>query len=134
MFKLTGDRVTIILRIESYLLNLKNLGDLPSTDILEWHKRRRMLRELLFITGEKNLIVQKVMHWEQLKAEDSYLSEWHYDTPFSFIFDLINPIAMVNLNGKAVWEASGISELYIDGLSWKYSGVIFLYQKTVSGN
>jgi len=119
------------IKIESYLLNSKkNLVDLPRTDILEWHKRRGILRELLFITGETNLIVQKFISWDQLKTEDPYLSEWNYETPFSFILDFINPIAMVNLHGSAVWQASGISKDYIEGLSWKYSGVKVLYLKT----
>ncbi|KKM65332.1 hypothetical protein LCGC14_1492280, partial [marine sediment metagenome] len=119
------------IKIESYLLNSKNsLVDLPRTDILEWHKRRGILRELLFITGETNLIVQKFISWDQLKTEDSYLSEWNYETPFSFILNFINPIAMVNLHGSAVWQASGISKDYIERLSWKYSGVKVLYLKT----
>jgi len=116
--------------IYSYLLRSdKKLNDLPRTDILEWHKRRGILRELLFITGEKNLVVKKFISWVQLKSEDSYLSEWNYETPFSFILDFINPIAMVNLHGLAVWNASGISKEYIEGLSWKYPGVKMLYLK-----
>ncbi len=89
-----------------------------------------MLRELLFITGQTNLIVQKFISWKKLKTEASYLSEWNYETPFSFILDFINPVAMVNLHGSTVWQASGISKEYIEGLSWKYSGVKVLYLKT----
>ncbi len=119
------------IKIEAYLLDhKKKLDDLPRDDILEWHKRRGMLRELLFITGETNLVVQNFMSWEQLKAEDPYLSEWDYETPFSFILDFINPIAMVNLHGSAVWKASFISEEYIEGLSWKFSSIKALRTKT----
>jgi hypothetical protein len=103
--------------------------DLHDTDFLQWHKYRGVLRELLFLAGEKHLIVQRIRSWDKLKAENDYISEWNYDTPFSFILDFVNPTAMINHHGSSIWHSCDISREFIEGLSWKYPSIKALLEK-----
>ncbi len=85
-----------------------------------WHRYRRILRELLYLCGEDNLILQKVPDWELLKRQEQYIEEGNYKTPFSFILNFVNPISMIHLQGNAVWAAWHITDEYIEILSWHY--------------
>ena len=86
-------------------------------------KVRGVLRELLYLTGEETLVLQEVLAWERLRRQEQYLEEGNYKTPFSFILDFVNPAAMINLYGSAVWGAFGISREFIEILSWQYPTV-----------
>jgi hypothetical protein len=86
----------------------------------EWHCRRDRLKELLFLAGEPNTVVHPIPNWERLKRESTYIREGNYLTPFSFILDFINPIHMVLNHGKDLWQASFISQEFMDYLSFKY--------------
>jgi hypothetical protein len=88
--------------------------------VKEWHRRRGVLRELLYLTGEETLVLQEVPAWERLRRQEQYLEEGNYKTPFSFILDFVNPVAMINLYGSAVWGAFGITREFIEILSWQY--------------
>jgi hypothetical protein len=92
-------------------------------NIKEWHSRRTALRELLYLTGEDNLVLKIVHNWERLERQERYIKEGNYKTPFSFLLDFVNPVAMVNLHGDAVWIALQIAEEFIEILSWKYPKV-----------
>jgi hypothetical protein len=88
--------------------------------IKEWHQRREVLRELLYLASEENLIMKDVPDWQRLKRQEQYIEEGDYKTPFSFILDFGNPVAMINLHGGAVWSAWHISQEFIENLSWQY--------------
>ena len=87
----------------------------------EWHKWRRELRELLFRADESKLCIKQVPDWERLKESNTYCQR--YLSPFSFVLDFGNPIAMVNIHGKEVWAAVHISHEFVDLLSYKHSEV-----------
>src|SRR5437899_11890516 len=40
-------------------------------EVREWHRRRSLLRELLYLVDEQNLIVQDIPGWRRLKLEDN---------------------------------------------------------------
>lgn len=89
----------------------------------EWHRRRDQLKELLFLAGEPNTVVQRIPDWERLKKECTYIREGGYLTPFSFILDFVNPIYMVVNYGNELWQASSISQEFMDYLSFKHSSM-----------
>jgi hypothetical protein len=91
--------------------------------VREWHHRRGALRELLYLTGEDHLVLQDVPNWQRLRRQEQYIEEGNYKPPFSFILDFVNPIAIINLHGNAVWTALHISKEFIEILSWKYPKV-----------
>ena len=64
--------------------------------------------------------MQHSQNWLQLKAEQQVFKERDYLTPFGFLLDLGAPIASINLNGKAVWEARFIADEYIEYLQYKH--------------
>lgn len=120
---------TLFIKIDVYLSNSNRGGiDLFEQDvginlIREWHSRRALLKELLFLAQENNLIVQSIPNWERLLNRSAYIKEGGYRTPFSFILDFVNPIAMVNLHRDDLWDAFGISGEFIEYLSYKYKDV-----------
>lgn len=89
----------------------------------EWHRRRDQLKELLFLADEANTVVHKIPNWERLKRESPYIQEGNYLTPFSLLLDFVNPIYMVVQHGKELWQASFISQEFMDYLSFKHSEV-----------
>jgi hypothetical protein len=96
------------------------LSEERTSKVREWHRRRGVLRELLYLAGEDNLILQDVPDWQRLKRQEQYSEEGNYKTPFSFILDFVNPMAMINLHGNTVWAAWHISKEFIEVLSWQY--------------
>ncbi len=88
--------------------------------VKEWHRRRDILKELLYLSNEESMLVQRIPNWERLKRESSYIQEGNYLTPFSFILDFVNPYHMVFNHGKELWQASFISQEFMDYLSFKY--------------
>jgi hypothetical protein len=116
----------LYLRIEVYLLRDKSSG----FDSREWReiepmlpeywRLRGRLRKLLFLVNEGQLIVQRVPAWEDLRKDNPVLTEGDYRTPFSFLLNLGNPIAAVNLDGQTVWAALHIADEYLELLSYKH--------------
>lgn len=124
----------LMLEIDVYLLDQndqnKNLSLnklLPG--IKEYHQQRSKLREMLFFIGEGNLAITKNHHWQELKTEYEIFKSRDYQTPFSFLVDLGNPVAATNLHGKEIGEAVAISDQFIEYLSYKHKGIRALKQK-----
>lgn len=119
----------LYLRIEVYLLRDKT----PAIDSKEWReiepmlpeywRLRSRLRKLLFLVDETRLIIQRVPAWEELRRKNSDLAETEYRTPFSFLLNVGNPIAAVNLDGQTVWAALHIAQEYLEILSYKHRSV-----------
>ena len=85
----------------------------------EYWRLRGRLRKLLFLLDEGRLIIQRVPAWEELRRKNPVLTENEYRTPFSFLLNLGNPIAAVNLDGQTVWAALHIAEEYLEPLSYQ---------------
>ncbi|ASJ72111.1 HNH endonuclease [Granulosicoccus antarcticus] len=98
--------------------------------VRKWHVLRDELKELLFNAVEKNLIVRAIPDWNRLKLEFKYIQEGGYDTPFSYMLDFVNPMAMVNLHGDPLWSAMHISFEYCDFLSYKHPDVKSVWKRT----
>jgi len=81
---------------------------------------REKLRELLFLLGENNLLVYENKHWLQLKKEEQLFLERDYNSPFSFLLDLGNPIAEINYHGKAINWSMTIAKEFLEHLMYKY--------------
>jgi hypothetical protein len=61
--------------------------------------------------------------WEELRRKNPDVAESEYRTPFSFLLNVGNPIAAVNLDGQTVWAALHIAQEYLDILSYKHRSV-----------
>jgi hypothetical protein len=84
----------------------------------EWHERTQRLRELLFVVGEKNLVVAMIHDWEELKERDEYIRKRGYETPFSYMLDFRAPVYAINNHGHSLWIANQISLEYLEYLSY----------------
>jgi hypothetical protein len=119
----------LYVRIEVYLLRDKSSG----FDSREWReiepmlpeywRLRGRLRKLLFLVDEGSLMIQRVPAWEDLRRKNPVLPENEYRTPFSFLLNVGNPIAAVNLDGQTVWAALHIAAEYLELLSYKHRAV-----------
>ena len=89
----------------------------------EWHRRRQLLRELLYLAGEDNLILQEIPEWRRLKQEDKYVQTGGYKTPFAFILDFSSPVAMIQLHYKSIHIAQAIAHEFLEFLSFEYPEV-----------
>lgn len=118
-------------QIEGWLLHH---GGLPRPNSKAWDDAVQMmneyneyaehcanLRRLLFLVGEQNLIVKRVPHWEELKREHEVIREGEYDTPFSFLLDIRNPVGSVNHYGAAIWGALHLSSEFVEYLAYKHA-------------
>jgi len=111
--------------IESYLLEKSPRIDSDAAKkvfarIKEYRNRRAKLRQLIFQVGESNLMVQKIPGWENLKQHNPNFKKRDYNTPFSYLLDIVNPIAAINLHGKTVREVYYISFEFMEYLEYKY--------------
>jgi hypothetical protein len=88
-----------------------------------YHIKSQVIRELLFKIGEKNLILHKIPDWYKLKENHKFGVCKDYDSPFSFLSKLGNPIAAVNNHRDEVGAAIHISLQFIEYLGYKYKGI-----------
>lgn len=88
--------------------------------IHDYATHRIPLRRLLFLLGEKTLVLHENQRWRELKAKQAVFKERDYLTPFSFLLDLEAPIYNVHFHGSAIWAALFISDDYIEHLRYKY--------------
>jgi|GEM_PF-3600204 len=133
----------LYLRIEVYLLrdkssaiNSKEWRDIEPM-LPEYWRLRGRLRKLLLLVDETRLMIQRVPAWEELRRKNPDLAENDFRTPFSFLLNVGNPIAAVNLDGQSVWAALHITQEYLEILSYKHRSVhkaLLRARKPATGN